>query len=114
MFWLRNKKIFFSYTLLSGLHTFFVCCSFKNTIRGSNFAPDVGLNCLQRLLADNIWAKFAVGKERVNMTQVCFIKSMKKILCLHIIMIYGPRLDKTCLRGFRQSKTQNSLLSYRD
>ena len=27
---------------------------------------------------------------------------------------YGPRRDKTCLRGFRQSKTQTSLLSYSD
>ena len=26
----------------------------------------------------------------------------------------GPRRKKTCLRGFRQSKTQSSLLSYRD
>ena len=26
----------------------------------------------------------------------------------------GPRRDKTCLRGFRQSKFQTSLLSYRD
>ena len=27
---------------------------------------------------------------------------------------YGPRHDKTCLRGFRQSKFQTTLLSYRD
>ena len=26
----------------------------------------------------------------------------------------GPRLDKTCLRVFRQSETQTSPLSYRD
>ena len=26
----------------------------------------------------------------------------------------GPQRDKTCLRGFRQSETQPSLLSYRD
>ena len=28
--------------------------------------------------------------------------------------LYGPRRDKTCLRRFRQSETQTSLLSYRD
>ena len=26
----------------------------------------------------------------------------------------GPRREKTCLRGFRQSEFKNSLLSYRD
>ena len=28
--------------------------------------------------------------------------------------LFGPRLDKTCLRGFRQSEIQTSLLTYRD
>ena len=27
---------------------------------------------------------------------------------------YGPRREKTCLWGFRQSEFQTSLLSYRD
>ena len=27
---------------------------------------------------------------------------------------YGQRREKTCLRGFRQSRTQTSLLNYRD
>ena len=27
---------------------------------------------------------------------------------------FGPRRDKTCLRGFRQRDIQTSLLSYRD
>ena len=27
---------------------------------------------------------------------------------------YGPRRDKTCLRDFRQSEFQTSLLSYSD
>ena len=27
---------------------------------------------------------------------------------------YGPRHEKTCLQGFRQSEVQTSLLSYRD
>ena len=30
------------------------------------------------------------------------------------IYFFGPRCKKTCLRGFRQSKNQTSLLSYRD
>ena len=28
--------------------------------------------------------------------------------------IYGPRRDKTCLRGFRQSEIQTNLTSYID
>ena len=30
------------------------------------------------------------------------------------MFIYGPRREKTCLRGFRQAEFQTSLLSYRD
>ena len=30
------------------------------------------------------------------------------------VITNGPNQDKTCLRGFRQSKTQTSSLSYRD
>ena len=29
-------------------------------------------------------------------------------------VIFGPRREKTCLWGFRQSEIQTSLLSYRD
>ena len=29
-------------------------------------------------------------------------------------VLYGPRREKTCLRGFRQSEFQTNLLSYRD
>ena len=32
----------------------------------------------------------------------------------HISLPYGPRRNKTCLWGIRQSDTQTSLLSYRD
>ena len=30
------------------------------------------------------------------------------------VLKFGPRHEKTCLRGFRQSEIQTSLLSYRD
>ena len=33
---------------------------------------------------------------------------------LIVEVLYGPRREKTCLRGFRQSEFQTSLLSYRD
>ena len=36
----------------------------------------------------------------------------EKHLCVKIII--GPRREKTCLRGFRQSEIQTSLLSYKD
>ena len=31
-----------------------------------------------------------------------------------ILLLLGPRCEKTCLRGFQQNKFQTSLLSYRD
>ena len=31
-----------------------------------------------------------------------------------LLLIYGPRREKTCPRRFRQSEFQTSLLSYRD
>ena len=31
-----------------------------------------------------------------------------------VSLLLGPRREKTCLRGFRQSRTQTSLVSYRD
>ena len=30
------------------------------------------------------------------------------------VVLYGPRREKTCLLGFRQSEFQTDLLSYRD
>ena len=33
---------------------------------------------------------------------------------MYDIHLFGPRHGKTCLRGFRQSETQTSFLSYRD
>ena len=40
---------------------------------------------------------------------VCFRRKKSDIAS-----VFGPRRDKTCLRGFRQSEIQTSLLSYRD
>ena len=40
---------------------------------------------------------------------VCFRRKDSEIAS-----VFGPRRDKTCLRGFRQSEIQTSLLSYRD
>ena len=39
---------------------------------------------------------------------------LKYIFATDTITRLGPRRDKTCLRGFRQSEIQTSLLSYRD
>ena len=37
-----------------------------------------------------------------------------QIFCMLHSSLIGPRREKTCLRGFRQSEIQTSLLSYRD
>ena len=42
MFWLRNRKLFFSHTLLSG--GLLLLCNFAG--------PDSGLNCMQKLPVD--------------------------------------------------------------
>ena len=31
-----------------------------------------------------------------------------------VLISYGPHCEKTCLRGFRKSEFQTSLLNYRD
>ena len=47
-------------------------------------------------------------KKEMNLLQ-------KKILMDTVsIGIFGPRRDKTCLWGFRQSETQTILFSFRD
>ena len=45
-----------------------------------------------------------------------WMKKPQKIFCASVLLQtpYGPRREKTCLRGFRQSEIQTSLLSYRD
>ena len=35
-------------------------------------------------------------------------------LFCNVVSLFGPRREKTCLRGFRNSETQITLLSYRD
>ena len=37
-----------------------------------------------------------------------------KWLLIKLLILYLPRREKTCLRGFRQSEFQTRLLSYRD
>ena len=52
-----------------------------------------------------------------NFKVISGINMVKITICLSLVYrldLYGPRRDKTCLRGFKQSKTQTSLLSYRD
>ena len=50
-------------------------------------------------------AKFRENKTLAKVYEFTIYESM-----YHYIII-GPRRDKTCLRGFRQSETQTSLLS---
>ena len=47
--------------------------------------------------------------ELENYAKVVYHVRPNKHTCL-----YGPRREKTCLQGFRQSEFQTSLLSYRD
>ena len=42
------------------------------------------------------------------------IDSVSQNTITHLLFAHGPRREKTCLRGFRQSEIQASLLSYRD
>ena len=49
--------------------------------------------------------KIVLGASKKHLSDISFDLTAKNIL---------PSRDKTCLRGFRQSDTQTSLLSYRD
>ena len=46
-----------------------------------------------------------------NVFSLCFFSGF---ISRGVIIIIGPRRDKTFLRGFRQSEIQTSLISYRD
>ena len=46
--------------------------------------------------------------------QVLQIIIFKTKTIRELVIRYGPRREKTCLRGLRQSETQTSLCSYRD
>ena len=70
-------------------------------------------------------AAYPVGKHDCNVFSCIFQGSMEEGGCLSTVVnasfflpsfssLFGPRHNKACLRGFRQSKTQTSLLSYRD
>ena len=45
---------------------------------------------------------------------ICNIFQIYFVRCTECQVLIGPRREKTCLWGFRQSEFQNSLLSYRD
>ena len=49
-----------------------------------------------------------MGSDSVDEEQLRQIREQQEV------KLNGPRRDKTCLRGFRQSETQTSLLSIRD
>ena len=51
-------------------------------------------------------------KYYVNITKL----ETKVLICIEFVsaLINGPRREKNCLRGFRQSETQTNLLSYQD
>ena len=66
---------------------------------------------------------FAMGKSKskygtvyCNLVNFCMIILKCKFYVIDILScdvpLYGPRREKTCLRGFRQSETQTSLLGY--
>ena len=41
-------------------------------------------------------------------------KEAEFVVYVLVIVLYGPRREKTCLWSFRQSENQTSLISYRD
>ena len=41
-------------------------------------------------------------------------RCVSKLNGISMVILNGPRREETCLRGFRQSDIQNSLLSYID
>ena len=57
--------------------------------------------------------KYVIKLNWRNSNQLAFL-SQTSISAYGSILQYRPRREKTCLRGFQQSESQMSLLSYRD
>ena len=61
-----------------------------------------------------------LNTDRKNILKTLFLKNLQMMKNIQIFPVckefnlIGPRRDKACLWGFRQSETQTSLLSYRD
>ena len=68
---------------------------------------NLGFNKLSSLHADiGLYFKLTTLDLRWVCSLICF--------CLSLTLIYEPRQEKACLRGFRPGKTQTRLLSYTD
>ena len=70
------------------------------------------------MLFENISTLKSVGKKTskdlkksLNFTITLLMKTK---ISKKLFYLYGPQQEKTCLRGFQQSQTQTSLLSYGD
>ena len=52
--------------------------------------------------------------EGVSLYKPHILHRLMKLKHAKLVKTYGPRHERTCLPGFRQSETQSSLLSYND
>ena len=99
---------------------FFITYSFGNTIRVSNgldpehdrssvVGPGIGPNCLQRYSKDK---KVTASKEIINIVRIKseHNNSGRRVLgffppgALGCFMVYGPRREKPCFRGFANNQ----------
>ena len=58
---------------------------------------------------------FPITKALTRLGRCCShpMQRSQFFLCYSMSRLNGPRCEKSCLQGFRQSETQTSLLSYR-
>ena len=102
--------------LLTERHLEFL--SLKGGCTGSSESTLIKMsNCWKsHALAHLLARSFSVPLfHKIHCGAVSVGKDMYLTPCSKIILLaqYGPRREKTCLRGFRQSEFQISLLSYR-
>ena len=60
-----------------------------------------------------LYYHFSAMREQYMVLTTLYLYCLKNAYFL-IDLVFGPRCDKTCLRGFGQSEIQTNLLSYRD
>ena len=90
---------------------FFFFCRVYRSFTGLKYIGDEKNVFCHLLLLNTIIANLT--KRHVR-TAKKFGSAFLSIRWSHIVNLFEPRHEKTCLRGFRPGETQTGLLSYRD
>ena len=65
-------------------------------------------------IAVDLGRKATKTNKQTNKQNLHVVLTVYSISIYCVLILNGPRREKTCLRGFRQTEIQTSLLSYRN